>query len=174
MNSMNLKPYDPVSQPPSGGPTTVTIMKIACEMPYTFPRFSSLECSAMNASKLGPTKARATAPIPVASNSHCHLSARIKGINPSVPKMLPMAIARKRPSESETQPPKICRNSGTICANVKNRPICAISAFKSFKYKGSKPSYMFPPTFAKIIAARNRISNPLNKGCFLMVSIFIL
>ena len=113
-SSINLKPYAPAIHPPSGGPMTETIIKMACEMPKTLPRFSSLECSAMNASKLGPTSERAIAPIATASKSHCHVSARISGIKPITPKTLPIAIARRRPSVSETQPPKICNNKYKI------------------------------------------------------------
>ena len=49
------------------------------------------------------------------------------------PKTLPIAIARRRPSVSETHPPKICNNKGTICESVKNRPICVIEASRSFR-----------------------------------------
>ena len=43
-----------------------------------------------------------------------------------------------------------------------------------FLGRGISEPYMLPPMFAKIIAVKNRISNPLNKGFFLRVFIFIL
>ena len=57
ISSMNLKPRISASQPPSAGPTKPTIPNSAWVTPNILARFSSLDCSAMKASKLGPTSA---------------------------------------------------------------------------------------------------------------------
>ena len=87
----------------------------------------------MNASKLGPTNARAMEPIATAATSQCQEFANTSGIKPITPNTLPMAIARKRPNESEIQPPRICKKSGTICETVKNNPIWGIDEPRSLR-----------------------------------------
>ncbi len=56
-------------------PTTENIIS---DRPYTRPRVSSVESSAMNAWKLGPTNENAIALPMVAISSHCHDGATIK------------------------------------------------------------------------------------------------
>ena len=72
--------------------------------------------------------------------------------------MAPSAIVRSRPMESESQPPKICRTSGTSDAREKTRPTSATSAPSFVRYTGRKTKTIWLAVLAMIMPSRNHRS----------------
>src|SRR3990172_4249165 len=73
-------------------------------------------------------------------------------------------MVRSRPSESEIQPPRICRASGTTAATVKASPTCPTLAPSSRRYSGIKAMCMWLAMLASTIVNKNHRISSLRRG----------